>query len=115
MPLAERGVVQPSNIQGPMGNRANNGSVPLTRSASMVEPANAKLKDGDPGGAGAMPRVAGDIPLPNHRFSVDNVGNSQYNDFPVQPGQGAVPVNPFLASGPGLARALPIADEARAK
>jgi hypothetical protein len=33
----------------------------------------------------------------------------------IEPGKGAVPVNPFLASGPGLARANLIADDAQSR
>ena len=112
MPNAQRGVVKPSNIEGPKGNRAANGSVPLTHDASMVHPAKGALRGGDPGGSGSLARQASPVMPPNHRFEVDNVGNSQYNDFPIQPGTGAVPVNP---SESGLTRSLPIADMARAK
>ena len=31
----------------------------------------------------------------------------------IDPGKGAVPVNPFVASGPGIARAVAIDDDAK--
>lgn len=115
MPNAQRGVVQPPNLGTFSSNRAANGFSPLTRQMSTVKPANADIRDGNPGGSSDLTRQPSQVQGSNHRFQVDNVGNSQINNFPVQPGQGAVPVNPFLASGPGLARAMPIADEAKAR
>ena len=38
-------------------------------------------------------------------------GYTSQPDSAVDPGKGAVPINPFLASGPGRTRAIPIADD----
>ena len=112
MPKAERGVVRPPNEEH-KGDRRANGFLPLASSASPVAPTSlSRFMHGDAGGSGSLARQASDIPDHNRQFDVDNVNNSQIDNFPVQPGRGAVPVNPFLASGPGLSRALPIADEA---
>ena len=46
------------------------------------------------------------------RFNVDNACMPQ-PPAAIEPGKGAVPVNPFLASGPGIARAVPIDDDAK--
>jgi hypothetical protein len=112
MPKAERGVVKPPNEEH-RGDRRANGFLPLAPSASPVTPTNlSRFMHGDAGGTGSLARQASAIPESNRRFDVDNANNSQVDNFPVQPGRGAVPVNPFLANGPGLARAMPIPDDA---
>jgi len=113
MPKAERGIVKPPN-QEYKGDRRVNGFLPLGSSASPVTPANlSRFMHGDSGGSSDLARQPSAVHEPNRRFDVDNINNSQIDNFPVQPGKGAVPVNPFLAGGPGLARAKPIADEAK--
>jgi hypothetical protein len=70
--------------------KENNGYLPMTRTAGNVRPSNdSTLRDGDKGTSGP----------------------ASANPSAVMPGQGAVPVNPFLVSG-GLVPSRPIADEA---
>jgi hypothetical protein len=112
MPKAERGVVKPPNEEH-KGNRRANGFLSLAPSPSPVTPTNlSRFMHGDAGGSGSLARQASAIPESNRRFDVNNVENCQVDKFPVEPGRGAVPVNPFLAGGPGLARAMPIPDDA---
>ncbi len=113
MPKAERGVVKPPN-EDYKGNHRSNGFLPLTSTTSPVTPTNlSRFMHGDAGGSGSLARQSSEVPETNRRFDVDKVGNSQFNVFPVEPGRGAVPVNPFVPGGPGLSRARPIADEAK--
>ncbi len=114
MPKAERGVVKSPNadIFATAGDPRNS-YMPLARESSPVAYSNlSRFMHGDPGGSSSLARQTSAVPVPNQRFDVDNVNNSQIDNFPVQPGRGAVPVNPFLADGPGLARAKRLPDDA---
>ena len=104
-------------MEGPGGNRKNNGFLPLGGGASTVHPANM------PGAAGD--RRMGSFPLgstgekinpPNDgklRFTPGDVPNTSSGspNSAVEPGRGDVPVNPFLPGG-AAARSLPVSDMA---
>jgi hypothetical protein len=113
----ERGVVRGSNMEGPGGNRKNNGFLPLGGGASTVHPANMPGAAGDRR-MGSFPLGGGGSPVnpPNNgdfRFNPSQVPNTS-GDKPasqVEPGRGDVPVNPFLPGG-AAARSLPVSDMA---
>ena len=104
MPNAQRDVVKPPNLAEFSSNRAANGFSPLTHGMSPITHHNLpRGSDGRAGSSGSLAREKPDIPETNHRFDVDNVGNSQIDNFPVQPGQGRrarQPV-PRERAGPG--------------
>jgi hypothetical protein len=111
MPKPEYGAVRGSNDQtkAPIGN----GFMPLARGASPItrnEGAGGDRKMGSyPLGGGASPIN------PPDRLG-DRRGYSSDAEMPaaVEPGRGAVPVNPFLAGG-GVARSESVADDAKAR
>jgi hypothetical protein len=93
-------------------NRANNGSVPLSRDASPIRTGNERFKAGDPGGSGSLAKSASPINPPNDaKFRDGDPGRTPAAPSAIEPGKGAVPVNPFLKSG-GIAPASVQADEA---
>jgi hypothetical protein len=118
MPNVQRGVVKPPN-EGlfKMNDRRANGYLPLTdtKDAMPPDPNLSRFMHGDPGGSADLARRASEIgPLPNEtRFREGDKGLSADAPvpFPDMPGRGAVPVNPFLASG-GTAEASPSPDDA---
>jgi hypothetical protein len=96
--------------------KENNGYLPMTRTAGNVRPSNdSTLRDGDAGGSANLAKNASPVNPPNDStFRGGDKGTSgpaSANPSAVMPGQGAVPVNPFLVSG-GLVPSRPIADEA---
>ncbi len=93
------GVVKPANVEGPAGAKTENGSMALTRGASVVHPANQAHAHGD--------RREGTMPLTGHA-SVVHPSNKEFTvgitDNPKHPsavavGRGAIPVQPFRDSG----------------
>ena len=98
----QRGVVKGSNKEGPGGDGRTNGYLPLGGGASTVHPANMPVP------AATAKRLALRWPAvhrrckpPNGtdvRFNVDQVQMPQPGSA-IEPGKGAVPVNPFLPSG----------------
>jgi hypothetical protein len=113
MPKTEQGIVKSPDKALFRTGHSKNGFLPLTREPSPVSRSNlSRLMHAEPGGSGSLAPEVSPVAGPTQRFDVDNVGNGQIDDFPVQPGKGAVPVNPFLATGSGLARAVPLADGA---
>jgi hypothetical protein len=110
----QRGLGKPPNETGPAGARVNNGYLPLTKGGSTVNPPNS-----GPGGdhrAGSFPLGESGSPItpPNHQFSVGTSKMPQPNSA-VEPGKGAVPVNPWDAQGNPSRTRMPAADMARPK
>ncbi len=104
MPPMHRDLVTPPNDTG--GDRRANGFLGLTGRAAPVDPTNlSRFAHGDPGGSADLTKLASQVAPPNDsRFRDGDKGLTPGMEFPASPGKGAVPVNPFLASG-GLASA----------
>ena len=98
MGQVQRGVVKGSNKEGRGGDDRNNGFLPLSGGMGAVHGSNQAM--GGDKRMGSFPLSAGApmVKPPDHRF---NVGDAQMpQPAPaVEPGMGAVPVNPFLPSG----------------
>jgi hypothetical protein len=112
MGQVEHGVVKPPNKATKGGDDRENGFLPLSGSASPVRPNEAFA--GDHRG-GSFP-LSGGAPMtkpPEHRFNVSDAGMPQPPSA-VEPGKGAVPVNPFMGGG-GKTTSLPVSDMPRAK
>jgi len=93
---ASRGVVKPPNEAGPGGNRASNSYVPLGGAAG---PELACDRGGDRRrGCVPLGGVASPMHPPGHRFDVDDAKMPQPPSA-VEPGKGAIPVNPREAVG----------------
>jgi hypothetical protein len=92
-----RAVVTPPNQAGPGGNRATNGYLPLGGSAG---PLNASSLGGGDRHKGSVPLggTASPILPPDHRFDVDMAKMPQPPSA-LEPGKGAIPVNPWDAMG----------------
>ncbi len=105
--------IKPSNEPGPGGDRRANGFLPLTGAGSPVDPSNlSRFAHGDPGGSADLTKLASPVAPPNAGiFRGGDKGLTPGMEFPLSPGKGAVPVNPFLSSG-GIAQAQPEADSA---
>jgi hypothetical protein len=108
----ERGVVKPSNDErsAPIGN----GFMPLGRQANTINPPNH-----GPGGDhrnGSFSLAGGASPITERSNDDWRVGTSSQAEMAaaVEPGRGAVPVNPFRTSGSPAEMAMPIADTAKA-
>jgi hypothetical protein len=116
-PRVERGVVKPPNESQFKSDRRNNGVLTLGGAVrgTADEPNLSRFMHGDPGGSADLARRPSEVgPLPNEtRFRDGDKGLSADDamPFPDMPGRGAVPVNPFLASG-GVAQAHPSPDDA---
>jgi hypothetical protein len=85
-------------------DRRANGYLPLTGSPSPVTAPNAtRFGHGDPGGSGPLTKMAAPLPpIPNDgRFVGGDPGRSGNYEpsTAMEPGKGAVPVNPFRVSG----------------
>jgi hypothetical protein len=111
MGAVQRGVVKGSNKEGPGGDSRANGYLPLGGGAATVHPANAGDRRG---GSASLAGGAPAIQRANDRFNVDQAQMPQPASA-IEPGKGAIPVNPFLPGG-AIARITGIeADEAKAK
>jgi hypothetical protein len=108
----QRGVVKPPNEGEFSSNKANNGFMPLSRDASPCRPPNETIKDGDPGGSFSLAKMASPVNPPNMGLKDGDPGYTPRPGSAVEPGKGAVPVNPFLVSG-GIRPAMPVADMAK--
>jgi hypothetical protein len=107
----ERGVVRPPNQPGAAGNGANNSYLPLTRVAGGVEPSNYGAGGDRRGGSMPLGALPSPVQPPNHRFDVGMAKMPQPPSV-VEPGKGAVPVDPWNDSGlPN--RAIPEPDTAQ--
>ncbi len=94
----EHGVVRPPNQPSAAGNGANNSYLPLSRGTGGVKPSN--YGAGGDRRDGSMPLNALPSPVqpPNHRFDVGMAKMPQPPSV-IEPGKGAVPVNPWNDSG----------------
>ena len=101
-------------MPGPAGNMKNNGFLGLGGGAGSVNPPNTGA--GGDHRAGSFPLGGSGSPVNppnNRRFSVGDVEMPQPASA-IEPGKGAVPVNPFLPGG-AVAHSLPVADMAPRK
>jgi hypothetical protein len=117
MPAAERGVVKPPNEGEWKNNDARaNGFLPLADHPSDCHPPNYGPGGDRRGGSYSLAGEASTVHPSNRSLGGDRRGFSGDAEMPaaVEPGKGAVPVNPFLAGG-GMARAMPVADMAEGK
>ena len=113
MPDRQRDVVKPPNQNAFKGDHRANGFLPLTGTEpAAVAPNLSIFLHGDAGGSADMIRRVSPVSPANPRLRSGDPGYTAQPDSATEPGHGAVPVNPFLARGPGLARAIPIADDA---
>ena len=110
MAKVERGVVKPPN-QELQGLAATRSHAPSTGSPAFSG-SNSSLHSSDPGGSADLTRQASPVAPVSVRFNVENACMAQ-PPAAIEPGKSAVPVNPFLASGTGIARAVPIDDDAK--
>ena len=94
----QRGVVKGSNMESPAGNMKNNGFLPLGGGAGTVHPSNMGLGGDKRYGSFPLSASGAGITPPNHRFDVGKVDMPDSRSA-VEPGKGAVPVNPFLPGG----------------
>jgi hypothetical protein len=67
---------------------------------------------GDAGGSANLARQASPVIAAKPRFADGDPGYTPQPDSAVDPGKGAIPVDPLFVSGQGLGRAFPIADDA---
>jgi hypothetical protein len=112
MPEREYDGVKPPNEGEFKRDRRDNGYLPLTGASSPVATANlSRFRHGDPGGSADLTRLASPVAPPNERLREGDPGYTVLAPAAVEPGKGAVPVSPFLASG-GLVPPARIRDEA---
>ena len=113
MPDRQRGVVKPPNESDFKGDCRTNGFLPLSAAGSPVTASNlSRFMHGDAGGSADLARHASPVVPANAKLVAGDPGYTPECDSAVEPGKGAVPVNPILASGQGLARSIPIAGDA---
>ena len=110
MANVERGVVKPPNLEL-QGLAATRSAVPRAEAARACA-SNSAVHAGDPGGSADLTRQPSPVAPINQRFNVDNARMPQ-PPAAVEPGKGAVPVNPFGATEPQVVRAIAIADDAK--
>jgi hypothetical protein len=112
MPDRQRGVVKPPNETDFKGDCRTNGFLPLTTAGSPVNASNlSRFRHGVAGGSADLARHASPVVPANAKLVAGDPGYTSACDSAVEPGKGAVPVNPVL-SGQGLARSIPIAGDA---
>ena len=106
MANVERGVVKPPNqeLQGLAAIRSH-----APRAGMAATPEHKTVLQG---GSADLTRQPSPVAPPSTFFNVDNARMAQPPSA-IDPGKGEVPINPFLASGPGIVRALPIIDYAK--
>ncbi len=94
---AHRGVVKPPNEPGPGGSRASHSYLPL---AGAAGPDPFPHHRGGDGRKGSAPLGGTDSPVhpPDHRFDVHTAKMPQPASV-VEPGKGAIPVNPWDVAG----------------
>jgi hypothetical protein len=90
------GVVTPPNVMGAGGSRANNGYLPLAGAKGPALPLN--HGGGRRNGSAPLGGMASPVHLPDNRF---DVGKAKMPQPPsaIEPGKGAIPVNPWDAAG----------------
>jgi hypothetical protein len=106
-----RGVCQPPN-ETHKGDRRANGYLPLAGGAPTVHDPNAHLHNGDRGMSAPMTTEHGVVQRPDHTFNVNQVKMPQPASA-VQPGHGAIPVNPFQVPGGPMGNAAVLRDSAK--
>ena len=113
MPDRQRGVVKPPNETDFKGDCRTNGFLPLSPEQSPVTASNlSRSRHGKAGGSADLARHASPVIPANAKLVAGDPGYTPACASAVEPGKGAVPVNPVLASGQGLARSIPIAGDA---
>jgi hypothetical protein len=110
MANVERGVVKPPNQQL-QGLAATRSAVPRAGEAH-ARGSNAAVRSGDPGGSADLTRQLSPVSPIDQRFNVDGARMPQPASK-VDPGKGAVPVNPYRAPEPNIVKASATADDAR--
>lgn len=93
---ARRGIVAPPNEAGAGGNRANNSYLPLAGAKATALP----IDHGGDRSHGSAPQGGISIPVHprDHRFDVRKAKMPQPPSA-IEPGKGAIPVNPWNATG----------------
>jgi hypothetical protein len=116
MPDRRRGVVKPPNEGDFKRDRRTNGYLPLSGAEPPVAAPNlSRFMHGDTGGSAVLARQASPVIPANAKLVDGDPGYTSQPDSAVEPGKGAVPVNPFLAKGPAVARTLAVADDAKSR
>jgi hypothetical protein len=105
--------VKPANQEGPGGNCRNNGYLPLSFGMGDVRPSNLGWGGDRRGGSNPLGGSASPVVPPNHRFDV-GLAKMPQPESAVEPGKGAVPVNPWDSMGQP-AKSMPTADMPRTK
>jgi hypothetical protein len=95
---AERGVVRPPNQPGTAGNGANNSYLPLDRKSGAVNHPIYRSGGDRPGGSADLAGQPSPVTPPNHRFDV-RLAKMPQPPSAIEPGKGAVPVNPWAETG----------------
>jgi hypothetical protein len=113
MGQVERGVVRPANKPTTGGDDRNNGFLPLSGMSSPVSPPNQGPGGDRRGGSFPLGGASPAIRDTQHRFNVDEVLMPQPASA-IEPGKGAIPVNPFMPGG-AAARSASVADDAKAR
>jgi hypothetical protein len=111
MPKVERNIVKPVNVPAREGARANNSFLPLAGGPPAVRPSNESAARGS---SANLAELASPVKTPDHRFHVDDAKMAQPRAA-IEPGKGAVPVNPFMPGGEGINWAYSVADSAKPK
>ena len=104
---ARRGIVQPPNEDGPGGNRAHNGYLPLVGAAGPLPPGGPVCGDRR-NGSFPLGEIVSPVQLPAQRFDVETAKMPQPPSA-IELGRGAIPVVPWDAAG-RPSRVLPVAD-----
>ena len=109
MAKAERNVVKPPNqeLQGLASTRS---AAPRPNAADSRGP-NAAPYPGLAGGSADLTRQPSAVAPVNHRFDVDHAQMAQ-PAAAVDPGKGAIPVNPSPAARSAVAKAVWLPDDA---
>jgi hypothetical protein len=106
----QQGVVKAPNLQ--LQDLAAARSSAPAAEAAVARASNSALFAGDPGGSANLERRPSPVVLPSHRFNVADARMPQPPSA-IEPGKGAIPVNPFLPTEPGIARARPVFGETK--
>jgi hypothetical protein len=109
MANVERGVIQPPNLVL-QGLAATRSCAPLAASPA-ARASHVMIDAGCPGGSADLTRLVSPMAPVSHRFNVETARMPQ-PAAAIEPGKGAVPVNPFVATGQGIARAKASNDDA---
>jgi hypothetical protein len=106
MAKVDRGIVKPPN-QELQGLAATRSHAPRGGTPAIPRP-----KPALQGGSADLTRQPSPVAPASCHFNVDSACMAQPPSA-IEPGKGDVPVNPFLASGSAITRALPIIDDAK--